>query len=309
MDGNKCKITWDQATMLFEEYLTLQRGLSQNSVSAYLLDLQKLITFMEVMGYECGPEGVTHEMMCECLSFFSVNGIGERTQIRVVSGIKSFFKFLMVEEFIDVDPTELLEVPKVSRKLPDVLTLEEINDMVLSIDMSTNEGVRNRAILETLYCCGLRVTELCKLKVSNMYFESGYIKIEGKGSKERLVPISSIAIKSINTYLFAMRDKLKIKPGNEDYLFLNRRGAPLSRVMVFNIVKEAAEAAGIKKSVSPHTFRHSFATHLLCGGANLKAVQDMLGHESIVTTEIYTHLDMTYLKETLEKYHPMSKYK
>ncbi len=302
------KLTWEYATTLFEEYLKLQRGLSDNSVKAYLSDLQKLRTFLDIMGYECRPDEVTHDMMCKCLSFLAVNKVGERTQVRVISGIKSFFKCLLIEELIEVDPTALLEMPKIMRKLPDVLTVMEINQMVTSIDKSTSEGVRNRAILETLYCCGLRVSELVGLKISNLFFESGYIKIEGKGSKERLVPISSVAIKSINEYLVVMRDKLNIKPGYEDYLFLNRRGSALSRVMVFNIVKEAAEFAGIHKSVSPHTFRHSFATHLLDGGANLKVVQDMLGHESIVTTEIYTHLDTKHLKETLENCHPRSKY-
>lgn len=299
--------TWEQALELFEEYLHLQKGLSDNSIKAYLSDLQKLITFLQVMGYECGPAGVTHKMMKECMAFFSVNGVGERTQVRVMSGIKSFFKCLMIEEVTDSDPTALLEMPKITRKLPDILTVEEIDAMVTSIDCSTNEGVRNRAIMETLYSCGLRVSELCNLKISNLFFESGYIKIDGKGSKERLVPISSVAINSINSYMSGMRDKLTVKPGYEDYLFLNRRGAALSRVMVFNIVKEAAESAGVKKSVSPHTLRHSFATHLLDRGANLKAVQDMLGHESIVTTEIYTHLDTRHLKETLEKCHPRAK--
>lgn len=299
--------TWEQALELFEEYLHLQKGLSDNSIKAYLSDLQKLITFLQVMGYECGPAGVTHKMMKECMAFFSVNGVGERTQVRVMSGIKSFFKCLMIEEVTDSDPTALLEMPKITRKLPDILTVEEIDAMVTSIDCSTNEGVRNRAIMETLYSCGLRVSELCNLKISNLFFESGYVKIDGKGSKERLVPISSVAINSINSYMSGMRDKLTVKPGYEDYLFLNRRGAALSRVMVFNIVKEAAESAGVKKSVSPHTLRHSFATHLLDRGANLKAVQDMLGHESIVTTEIYTHLDTRHLKETLEKCHPRAK--
>lgn len=299
--------TWEQALELFEEYLHLQKGLSENSIKAYLSDLQKLITFLQVKGYECGPAGVTHKMMKECMAFFSVNGVGERTQVRVMSGIKSFFKCLMIEEVTDSDPTALLEMPKITRKLPDILTVEEIDAMVTSIDCSTNEGVRNRAIMETLYSCGLRVSELCNLKISNLFFESGYVKIDGKGSKERLVPISSVAINSINSYMSGMRDKLTVKPGYEDYLFLNRRGAALSRVMVFNIVKEAAESAGVKKSVSPHTLRHSFATHLLDRGANLKAVQDMLGHESIVTTEIYTHLDTRHLKETLEKCHPRAK--
>lgn len=307
MDETKKMVTWEHAIYLFEEYLKLQRGLSDNSIKAYLSDLQKLRTFLDIMGYDCGPDGVTHKMMTECLSFFSVNGVGDRTQVRVLSGIKSFFKCLMIEEIVEKDPTALLEMPKVRRKLPDVLSVEEINSMVMSIDVSSAEGVRNRAILETLYCCGLRVTELCSIRISNMFFESGYIRIEGKGSKERLIPISSVAIKSIHEYMAVMRNNLSIKPDCEDYLFLNRRGSKLSRVMVFNIVKEAAERAGIKKSVSPHTFRHSFASHLLEGGANLKAVQDMLGHESIVTTEIYTHLDTSHLKETLEKCHPRSK--
>jgi len=231
-------------------------------------------------------------------------GISPRTQARIISGIKSFYKFLLIEEKVEKDPTALLEAPRVGRKLPEILTVEEIDTVINAVDTRKPEGQRNKAILETLYSCGLRVSELIDLKISNLFFESGFVKIEGKGNKERLVPISTKAIKEINLYLGEYRRTLKIHPSHEDILFLNRRGKKLSRVMIFTIIKNITKKLNIAKNISPHTFRHSFATHLIDGGANLRAVQEMLGHESIITTEIYTHLDKEYLKNTITQYHP-----
>jgi integrase/recombinase XerD len=233
-------------------------------------------------------------------------GISPRTQARIISGIKSFYKYLLIEEKIDRDPTALLETPKVGRKLPEILSVEEIDTIINAVDTKKPEGQRNKAILETLYSCGLRVSELIDLKISNLFFESGFVKIEGKGSKERLVPISTKAIKEINLYLSEYRRNLKVHTDHEDILFLNRRGKKLSRVMIFTIIKNITKKLGFEKNISPHTFRHSFATHLIDGGANLRAVQEMLGHESIITTEIYTHLDKEYLKNTIIQYHPRS---
>jgi integrase/recombinase XerD len=265
-----------------------------------------LVQFIREKGYQLSPEDVTLNNLKEMMEWVTEKGISPRTQARIISGIKSFYKFLLIEEKIDRDPTALLESPKIGRKLPQILSVEEIDAIINAIDTKKPEGQRNKAILETLYSCGLRVSELIELKISNLFFESGFIKIEGKGNKERLVPISTKAIKEINLYLSEYRRNLKIHSDSEDVLFLNRRGRKLSRVMIFTIIKNLVSKLGLTKNVSPHTFRHSFATHLIDGGANLRAVQEMLGHESIITTEIYTHLDKEYLKNTMIQFHPRS---
>lgn len=297
---------WNSEIDGFKEYLKLQRGLSDNSIHAYVTDLKKLTNYLETSEKYKGfmPDQVTLQTLRDMLQWITDNEISPRTQARIISGIKSFYKYLMIIEKVDRDPTALLEAPKVGRKLPEVLTVEEVDMIINRIDTNRAEGRRNKAIIETLYSCGLRVSELIELKISNLFFESGYIRVEGKGRRQRLVPIGSRAIKEINLYLSEYRRVLNICPGAEDILFLNRRGNKLSRVMIFTIIKAAAARCGITKNISPHTFRHSFATHLLDGGANLRAVQEMLGHESIITTEIYTHLDKNYLKDTLDLYHP-----
>ncbi len=299
-------MNWEQEISAFKNYLKLERGLSDNSIHAYVTDLYKLVQFLKDQGDELSPDSVTLQHLKDLMESINNRGISPRTQARIISGIKSFYKFLLIEEKIDRDPTSLLEAPKVGRKLPEILSVEEIDTIINAIDIKKPEGQRNKAILETLYSCGLRVSELIDLKISNLFFESGFIKVEGKGSKERLVPISNKAIKEINLYLSEYRRILNIHPEHEDVLFLNRRGKKLSRVMIFTIIKNIARELNLEKNISPHTFRHSFATHLIDGGANLRAVQEMLGHESIITTEIYTHLDKEYLKDTIIHYHPRS---
>ncbi|MCW3786494.1 site-specific tyrosine recombinase XerD [Plebeiibacterium sediminum] len=298
---------WDSEIEGFKGYLKVEKGLSDNSIHAYVTDLTKLVQFLKDRALDQeGPEGVTLNNLKEMIEWIAQKGISPRTQARIISGIKSFYKFLLIEEKIEKDPTALLESPKIGRKLPEILSVEEIDTIINAIDTKKPEGQRNKAILETLYSCGLRVSELIELKISNLFFESGFIKIEGKGNKERLVPISAKAIKEINLYLSEYRRNLKIHHDSEDILFLNRRGKKLSRVMIFTIIKGLVAVIGMDKNVSPHTFRHSFATHLIDGGANLRAVQEMLGHESIITTEIYTHLDKEYLKNTMIQFHPRS---
>ncbi|MFW5754126.1 MAG: site-specific tyrosine recombinase XerD [Marinilabiliaceae bacterium] len=299
-------MNWESEINGFKDYLKVERGLSDNSIHAYITDLYKLVQFLEIRNYNVGPESVNLEHLKEMIEWVNSRGISPRTQARIISGIKSFYKYLLIEEKVDKDPTALLETPKVGRKLPEILSVEEIDTIINAVDTKKPEGQRNKAILETLYSCGLRVSELIELKISNLFFESGFIKIEGKGSKERLVPISTKAIKEINLYLSEYRRNLRIHPDHEDILFLNRRGKKLSRVMIFTIIKNITQRLGMEKNISPHTFRHSFATHLIDGGANLRAVQEMLGHESIITTEIYTHLDKEYLKNTIIQYHPRS---
>jgi integrase/recombinase XerD len=289
----------------YESFLKLEKGLSDNSVEAYLADLRKLIQFLEIRGVEVDPGGVDHEHLHLFLVWINEMGLSARTQARILSGLKAFFRYLMLEELIERDPTALLEGPRLGRKLPEVLTVKEIDRILDRIDLSRPEGRRNKAMLEVLYSCGLRVSELVGLKLSNLYRTEEFIRVIGKGDKERLVPVSRKALKEIDLYL-PDRNSLAIQPGHEDILFLNRRGRMLTRVMVFTIIRELAAAAGIRKSVSPHTFRHSFATHLVEGGADLRAVQEMLGHESIITTEIYTHLDREYLREAILSYHPRS---
>jgi len=297
---------WEDSKKGFESFLRLEKGLSSNSISAYINDINKLMVFSDEELKKLPPEKVKLVHLKKFVEWINDKGVSPRTQARTISGIKSFYKFLLIEGKISSDPTTLLESPKIGRKLPDVLTIEEIDQMVDAVELNKSEGQRNKAMLETLYSCGLRVSELVNLKISNLSFDQGYIKVEGKSNKERLVPVSEKAVEEINKYLEGYRKTLKISKDSEDILFLNRRGKKLSRVMIFTIIKNLAAKAGFEKKISPHTFRHSFATHLINGGADLRAVQEMLGHESILTTEIYTHLDRDYLKSTLQQFHPRS---
>lgn len=285
----------------YQQYIRLEKALSSNTLDAYMTDLQKLLHFLD--GENIDIPDVTPDDLQRFAAGLHDIGIHPRSQARILSGIKSFFHFLVIADYLEADPSELLEGPKIGFKIPEVLTIEEIDRIISTVDMEKKEGQRNRAILETLYSCGLRVSELCNLKISDLYFEEGFIKVEGKGSKQRLVPISPRAIKEIK-YWFADRNLGKIKKGYEDYVFLARWGNRISRIMVFHMIKELAEKAGITKNISPHTFRHSFATHLLEGGANLRAIQCMLGHESIATTEIYTHIDRNMLRSEIIEHHP-----
>ncbi len=291
----------------FKVYLKLEKSLSDNSIDAYLHDIEKLLQFFEISNKDIPPEKVTSDDLHSFIKYINEIGLSATSQARIISGLKAFFKYLLLEDLITQSPAELLEAPKTGRKLPDTLSVEEINNLIDAIDLSKPEGTRNKAMLETLYGCGLRVSELINLKISNIFFKEGFIKITGKGNKERLVPIGNVALKNIKIYIENIRNKQEVKKDFTDILFLNRRGARLSRVMVFLIIKELAERTGLKKTISPHTFRHSFATHLIEGGADLRAVQEMLGHESITTTEIYTHLDREYLREAILSFHPMVK--
>ena len=297
---------WQQAITGFKTYLRLERSLSANTVDAYLHDVAKLTQYLDSHKINKSPVDIATDDLKDFIVWVNLLGMLPPTQARVLSGLKAFFRFLLMDDQISSDPSSLIESPRLSRKLPDTLSLIEINKLIAAIDLSKTEGSRNKAMLEVLYGCGLRVSELCKLRLSNLFLDVDFIKITGKGNKERLVPIGTVAIKFLNLYIKESRIHLKIKPGNEDYVFLNNRGNPLSRVMVFLIVKKLAEKIGLNKSISPHTFRHSFATHLVEGGADLRAVQEMLGHENITTTEIYTHLDRDYLRETIIQYHPRS---
>ena len=301
---------WKTAVKGFKAYMQLERSLAANSITAYLRDLEKLGAFLVLTESKSKPETISTEELGQFLYWLVHDkDLDARSQARSLSALKSFFKYLVIEDVIDDNPTTLLEGPKLSQKLPVVLSYEEIQQMFEAIDLSLPHGVRNRAILETLYACGLRVSELTNLKLTNLSLQNGFVQVIGKGDKERIVPIGENAIKHIEIYIQYIRSQLKIDPEHGNFLFLNRRGKQLSRVMVFMIVKELAALAGIEKTVSPHTFRHSFATHLIEGGADLRAVQDMLGHESILTTEIYTHLDTDYLRETILTCHPMNKRK
>ncbi len=295
---------WEQVKRDFKRYLLLERGLSDNSILAYLNDVQKLQSFAEVQQLELKQFSASH--IQQFLEWINQFPISEFSQARILSGIKTFFGFLQIEYSFLNNPAELIEAPRLSRKVPSVLNIQEIDQLIAAIDLSSAEGMRNKAILETLYGCGLRVSELCNLKISNLFLDVEFIKVEGKGNKERLIPIGNHAIKYIKMYLDEVRVHLKIKPGNEDFVFLNRRGSPLSRVMIFIIIKDLANKIGLEKEISPHTFRHSFASHLVEGGADLRAVQDMLGHESITTTEIYTHIDKDYLQSVITQFHPRS---
>lgn len=296
-------MNWEKSIHDFELYLRLEKSLSENSIEAYLHDVRKLQAFLVVSDENIGPEKVTIDHLHDFVYWLnhSDQPVNERSQARIISGIKGFFSFLQLDEIIDADPTDLLDAPKMPKKLPVYLSIKEIDAILASIDVSKPEGHRNRAMLETLYSCGLRVSELVNLRIHNLFFDEGFIRVIGKGDKERLVPISDKAMREIGLYM-EQRCHIDIARGEEDYVFLNRRGKHLTRVMVFLIIKEAAKQADIQKNISPHTFRHSFATHLVNGGADLRSVQEMLGHESILTTEIYTHLDKQHLRETIMLY-------
>nr|WP_321356211.1 site-specific tyrosine recombinase XerD [uncultured Draconibacterium sp.] len=297
---------WEECKKGYENYLKLEKSLSQNSIAAYINDINKLEDFFDKSFKGVNPEKVVLSQLKSFVEWLNDKGVSPRTQARTISGIKSFYKYLLIEEKITSDPTALLESPKIGRKLPDILSMEEIDMLINAIDLKKSEGQRNKAMLETLYSCGLRVSELVNLKMTNLFFEQGFIKIEGKAGKERLVPVSGRAIEEINKYLGNYRKNLRVNKESENILFLNRRGRKLSRVMIFTIIKNLAANVKLDKKISPHTFRHSFATHLINGGADLRAVQEMLGHESILTTEIYTHLDKDYLKSTIHQFHPRS---
>ena len=299
-------MSWPIVIRQFEGYLQLEKSLSPNSVEAYVRDVGKLRSFLEIRQLPTNPKEVTTPLLREFLAWLGGLGISATSQARTLSGIKAFFSFMIMEDLLTLDPTDTLEAPKTGRKLPDTLNYPDIIRLLEAIDLSTPEGTRNRAILEVLYSSGLRVSELTDLRLSNVYVDQGFVRVTGKGNKERLVPIGRDALKHVGLYLQGIRCHLDIKPGQEDFVFLNKRGAKLSRIMIFNIIKAAADKAGVRKSISPHTFRHSFATHLIEGGADLRAVQEMLGHESITTTEIYTHLDRDYLRQVITTFHPRS---
>ena len=299
-------MAWEIYIQEYENYLKLERSLSENSVEAYVHDAVKLKQFLEISNLDISAQQVRANHLQNFIEYINELGMSAHSQARIISGLKSFYKFMMYEGEIDVDPTALLEAPKLGRKLPDTLDIHEIDKILAAIDHSKAEGMRNRAMLETLYSSGLRVTELISLKISNIHFEIGFLRILGKGNKERLVPIGREALKHINMYREEVRVHLDVKPGHESFLFLNRNGKQLSRQMVFIVIKDLVVKVGLHKTVSPHTFRHSFATHLIEGGADLRAVQEMLGHESITTTEIYTHLDRDYLKQIIKDFHPRS---
>lgn len=294
----------DETIQRYRSYLLLERSLSENTEMAYLMDVSRLLDYLDEQSIPY--KEATYEQLQSFITELADVGIAIRSQCRIISGIKSFYSFLQLDNLIDDNPSELLSTPKLSRHLPNVLTIEEVTHIIDNIDVSDSLGQRNRAMIETLYGCGLRVSELTELKLSGLYFEEGYISVVGKGNKQRIVPISGKAIHEIEKWLI-YRGQMEIKKGAEDILFLNRRGAKMTRVMVFYIVKETAARAGVTKEISPHTYRHSFATHLLEGGANLRAIQEMLGHKSIVTTEIYSHIDMQRLREEIIQFHPRNR--
>jgi len=295
---------WEPYKKGYKAWLQLERSLSDNSIEAYLRDIDKLTQYLQAAGTLKPPDAVELKDLQQFLQWIAGLGLNAASQARILSGIRSFYKYCFIEQIVRKDPTTLLESPKLKRALPDVLSFDEIESLIGRIDLSKPEGGRNKAILETMYSCGLRVSELVGLRLSCLYLDVGYIRVIGKGDKERLVPIGESATKYIRIYQQEIRPQVPVKSGNEDILFLNRRGSKLTRVMIFLIIRDLARQAGITKNISPHTFRHSFATHLVEGGADLRAVQEMLGHESITTTEIYTHLDREYLRETLHRYHP-----
>ncbi|MFP4468078.1 MAG: site-specific tyrosine recombinase [Bacteroidales bacterium] len=298
---------WNSFIRGFEEYLKLERSLSDHSIGAYVADVKKLAAFCRNSEPIPGPDKLSPEILTDFVIHIHKEGVGERTQARVISGIRAFFRYLLTENIIRSDPSANLEMPRTGRKLPEVLSVHEIDLMINSVDMSKPAGQRNRAIVETLYGCGLRVSELIHLKISGINKKESFIKVTGKGNKQRMVPIGRDALKHILLYMSASRIRTAPQRGFEDHLFLNPNGKNLSRMMIFNIIRELCQAAGIRKKVSPHSLRHSFATHLVEGGADLRAVQDMLGHESITTTEVYTHLSREYLRENLLSFHPRAK--
>ncbi len=297
-------MNWDKLIRQFANYLKLERSLSANTIQAYIRDVTKLKQFIDISNLDLSPLSVTTDTIRDFLQFISEFGLSAYSQSRILSGIKAFYSFLEYEEMQDNNPTKLIDAPRLGRKLPDVLNVHEIEAIFEAIDHSTPEGTRNRAMLEVLYSSGLRVSELINLRMNNVYFDIGFLRIIGKGNKERLVPIGRPAIKYLKIYIEDIRAHIHIQPGYENYVFLGRRGKSLSRVMVFTFIRDLVQKTGIQKKVSPHTFRHSFATHLVEGGADLRAVQEMLGHESITTTEIYTHLDREHLKQVVRDYHP-----
>ena len=298
-------MNWNQALAAYKTYLKLERGLADNSITNYVMDVEKLVRFLEEKKLTELPLTVDTDILKQFI-YEIAKVVNERSQARIISGLKSFFNYLVFEDLREDNPTDLIEAPKIGRKLPDTLSENEINDLIAAIDLSHPQGERNRAILETLYGCGLRVSELINLKLSDLYFDEDFIQVTGKGNKQRLVPIADINKKYILIYMEQIRAHQTIAPEATDILFLNRRGKQLTRAMVFTIVKQLAEKIGLKKTISPHTFRHSFATHLLENGADLRAIQQMLGHESITTTEVYMHVDRTHLAKVLEKFHPRS---
>ena len=297
-------MSWKVAITGYKNYLRLEKSLSSNSVEAYVRDVDKVRQFIDYTGSGKSPKQLKLRDLQKFLRWITELGMSPRSQSRIISGIRGFYKYLLLEDEVKTDPTELLELPRLGRKLPEVLSYEEIEQLQEAIDRSTPEGERNYAMLDTLYSCGLRVSELVGLRISDLYLDEGFLRVQGKGDKERLVPVGQSAIKLIKLYRHQIRPHVPVKPDAEDVLFLNRRGSQLTRVMIFTIIKNLAETIGLKKKVSPHTFRHSFATHLVEGGADLRAVQEMLGHESITTTEIYTHLDRSFLREVIDSYHP-----
>ncbi len=294
---------WNQTIKHYQNYLRIERGLSENSISNYSFDIKKLVRWLEENEIVVSPINMGEDIAQKFI-YDIAKEVNPRTQSRIISGIKGFFNYLIFEDYRSTNPLELIESPKIGRKLPDTLSLEEIDQLIKSIDLSTPQGERNRAIIETLYGCGLRVSELIDLRISDLFFDEGFIKVTGKGNKQRFVPIGGATIKYIEIYRNQIRIHQEIQPEFKDTLFLNRRGASLTRAMIFHVVKQLKEKAGIRKKISPHTFRHSFATHLLENGADLRAIQQMLGHESITTTEIYTHIDKSHLSQIINKYHP-----
>ncbi|MFA6924071.1 MAG: site-specific tyrosine recombinase XerD [Bacteroidales bacterium] len=297
-------MNWNSYIKGFESYLKLEKSLSINSIDAYIHDIVKLVQFLELKKQELIPEKIELSHLKDFISWVNEIEISATSQARIISGIKAFYKYLLLEDVIKSSPAELLEAPKTGRKLPDVLSVVEIDELIAAIDLSKSGGERNKVMLEMLYSCGLRVSELVNMKISNVFFDAGFIKITGKGDKERLVPMGSTAKKLLKSYIHNIRSHIKVLKGNEDIVFLNNRGSKLTRNMIFMIIKELSSKIGLKKKISPHTFRHSFATHLIEGGADLRAIQEMLGHESITTTEIYTHLDRDFLRTEIMQYHP-----
>jgi integrase/recombinase XerD len=300
-------LNWSSYLKGFNAFLKLEKSLSGNSIEAYGRDVEKLVQYLEYSNLDLQPADIKLSHLQDFLKWINQLGMSARTQARVISGLRSFFKYLLLENLIRENPAELLESPRTGRALPDTLNSDEIERLFAAIDLSTTEGERNKTILEFLYGCGLRVSELVNLKISEVRFNDGFISVIGKGNKQRLVPVGGSALRQLEIYLHQVRNHIDIRKGQEDYIFLNSRGKKLSRVMVFYIVKSLAEKAGIRKTISPHTFRHSFATHLIEGGADLRAVQEMLGHASITTTEIYTHLDRDYLRSNILQFHPRAK--
>ncbi len=297
---------WQNIIGEFQMYLKLERSMSENTYFAYVSDINKLHSYLIIHNSNILPAEITPNILTQFIEYIAEAGLSNKTQSRIISSIKAFYKYMLIEDLVDKDPSAFLETPRIGLKIPVVLNIAEIEKILLSIDVSNKLGHRNRAIIEVLYGCGLRVSELINLKISNIYYNEDYIRVIGKGNKQRLVPLGSAAKKEIGFYMQSFRNQIEPQKGHTDFLFLNRRGKQLTRVMIFTIVKEACKKAEIEKNVSPHTFRHSFATHLIEGGADLRVVQEMLGHESITTTEIYTHVDREYLREIIIQFHPRS---